>query len=281
MHRTLPFLAALVALSGCEGSAQMTRTEALEALGEYANSGRGEAATTEPIEVSTTFTIGQAVEAAAEQLAAFWESQQPCNTVTWTGATVTIDYGGLADSCDFMGHTYGGVTIVSVDSAAVGELAVTHTWQAMNNGDVQVDGGALVTWDGVDETRHVTTEHTWTDLADGTTVDVEGDHVWGYLDPNLKFLGGYTLDGTRDWHAESGDWHMDMAGLEIRLQDPVPQAGLITLTNPAGKELDITSVRIDEATIRVTLSTAYEDWVFDINQLGVPSEVTETSATGA
>ena len=57
--------------------------------------------------------------------------------------------------------------------------------------------------------------------------------------------------------------------------EPVAQAGSIVLTNPAGKELTLLHERIDETTIQVTLTGARRDWVFDINALGIPTEVEE------
>lgn len=278
-HHLLGLTAVIALSSGCGET--MTNAEVLEALQESGDSSRGEAAGTEPIEISTSFTIGQAVEAAAEELAAFWESQRPCTTVTWSGAEVTIDYGDLDDSCEFNGNTYGGVAVVAVEDAAVGSIEVSHTWEALNNGDVEVNGGALVTWDGVDQTRHVTTEHTWTDLEDGREVDVTGDHMWGHVDDELGLLGGLTLDGTRDWVSDTGEWNAEISDMELRLQDPVAQAGTLVVTNPDGKELTMLHERQDEETIRVTITSGVREWVFDINRLGIPQEVEEDeTATG-
>ncbi len=272
----------LAALALCGACSDMTNAEVLQALEETRDSARGETATQEPIEISTEFTLGQAVEAAAQELAAFWESQEPCTDVTYSGGKLTIDYGTLDDPCTFRGHTYAGLAEVEITSAEAGAVEVTHTWTGLNNGDVQVDGGAVVTWDGAAETRNVVTDHTWTDLDDGRTVDVTGDHTWGRLEQGTPgWLGGYTLEGTRDWTSDSGDWHIEMADLELRLIDPVAQAGTITLTNPDGKELVMTHERQDENTIRVTLTAGSREWVFDVNALGIPSEVDEEGEPGA
>ena len=273
----LAALALLTCTSACTTEG-MTNAEVLEALEETRDSSRGEAATQEPIEISTEFTIGDAVEAAAQQVRDFWISQQPCTEITTDGNKLIIDYGTLDDACTFQGKTYAGVAEVTVDSAELGQLQVTHTWIGINNGDVQVDGGALVTWDGSDETRNVVTEHTWTDLDDGFTVDVVGDHTWGRLvEGTPGWLGGYTLEGTRDWTSDAGEWSIDMNDLEIRLIDPVAQAGTIVLTNPAGKELTLVHERQDENTIRVTLTSGLREWVYDINALGIPSEVEDSA----
>src|SRR5690606_15935127 len=129
-------------------------------------------------------TIGAAVEAAAEQIAAWWDSQQDCTTVMVSGATTTVDFGDLDDDCVFQGRTYGGVARITVGSTSALQLEVRHDWEGLTNGDVVVDGGADVTWSGDDLTRRVITSHTWTGLDDGAVVDVEGDHIWGYLDPS-------------------------------------------------------------------------------------------------
>ena len=84
------------------------------------------------------------------------------------------------------------------------------------------------------------------------------------------------MEGTRDWTSEEGDWHIDMNGLEIRLQDPVAQAGQIVLTDPEGRTLTLEHERLDERTIRITLEGTREPLVFDINQLGIPTEVEES-----
>lgn len=272
MTRLLPFPIALAMLIGCNAS-YMTNAEALEALLESNRSARGEAATREAIEISTEATIGDTVEAYVEALAAFWESQVDCTTVSWAGTTVTIDYGTLADSCTYNGHTYAGLVEVAVTNITLTDIDVEHTWTGFSNGDVKVDGGATVTWDGTAETRSVHTEHTWTDLADKTTVDVEGEHVWGYIDSEQQILGGVTLDGTRDWTSDSQDWLLEMVGLEMRLEDPAPQAGMIELTNPDGKTLQINYVRLDDSTIEATITGTRGDLVFHINKLGIPEEV--------
>lgn len=285
MTRSTTVLAALalaVGTSACQTGETMTNAEVLQALEETRDSSRGEDATTEPIEISTEFTIGDAVEAAAQQIRDFWQSQQPCTDILWEGNKLTIDYGTLDDACTFQGKTYAGIAEVTVDSTELGQLQVTHDWIGINNGDVQVDGGAFVTWDGSDETRHVTTEHTWTDLDDGEMVDVVGDHVWGRIDEGVPgWIGGYTLEGTRDWTSDSGEWSIDMNDLELRLIDPVAQAGTIVLTNPDGKELTLVHERQDETTIRVTLTSGLREWVYDINALGIPTEVEGEGSTGA
>ena len=273
--RPLLGLATVIALGTACQPAEMTGAEVLEALAEVGASARGEQATTEPIELSTDFTIGAALDAAADELAAFWESQEPCTDVTWSGTEVTVDYGGLDDTCTYNGNTFGGIAFIDIGSTEASGLQVDHTWTGITNGDVTVDGGATVTWTDANTFREVTTDHTWTDVKDGTVVDVQGQHTLTWIDDTNKALGGVVLDGDRSWQSESGDWHLDMNDLELRLQDPVAQAGTLSVLSPNGKSLDMVHERIDEDTIRVTLEGTRRTWVYDINRLGVPTEVTE------
>ncbi len=275
MRWTGPRIAGLLLVTGCE-TEEMGVLEALAALEEVNQSARGEQATGDVIEISTDFTIGDALAAAAQTIADFWESQAPCTTVTVDGNVTTIDYGTLDDECKFNGKSYSGVNTVTVQSTTAGELEVLHDWNGFSDGDVQVDGGATVTWSGDDHTRHVVTEHTWTD-TEGTSVDVYGDHVSGRIQEDVPvWLDGFTLDGTRDWTSDSGDWALTMQGLELRLIDPAPQTGAIDLTSPKGKTLGIVYERVDEDTIQATLvGVRGGDRVYHINRLGQAEDVTE------
>ncbi|HHO53458.1 MAG TPA: hypothetical protein ENK18_21955 [Deltaproteobacteria bacterium] len=273
--RNLPLLALipLTILTGCEDE-EMGLLEALAALDEVNQSSRGEAATSEVIEISTDFTIGGALQDAAQAVADFWESQADCAEVSVQGNVTTIDYGTLEDSCTWQGRTYAGVNTVTIQSTTPGELQLLHDWAGFTNGDVTVDGGATVTWSGNDLTRRVQTEHTWTDTG-GAQVDVVGDHISGRIDEDKPvWESGFTLDGTRDWTSDSGDWTLEMTDLELRLVDPAPQAGSIDLINPANKSLTILYERVDEDTIQATLQGLRGgDRVYHIDRLGIPEEI--------
>src|SRR5688500_6558491 len=132
----------LVLAGGCFDTGEMGLVEALDALDQVNRSGRGDQATSEVIEVSTDFTIGGALEDAAAIIADFWESQAPCTTVTWSGATTTVDYGTLDDACAFEGRTYAGVNTITVQSTTQGEREVPHDWDTFTEGFVTVDEGA-------------------------------------------------------------------------------------------------------------------------------------------
>lgn len=266
--RLITVAAALVAMVGCTG--KMSTLEALEALEQARISGEGEAATAEPIEVSTDFTIGEGLAQAAQALAAWWQSQMPCSEVTWDDSTVSVDFGELGDACQYNGHTFAGLTDITVQAAGPTEVHVDHEWTGFRNEDIQVDGGATVTWSGDTNTRRVITDHVWTDEV--TTVKVAGDHVYGFVD-EANWLDGFTLEGTRDWDHEGVPWHLDMEGIELRLQDPVPQSGVYRLVDPEGRELLLTFERQDEGTIRVTFEGTWRGLVVDVNRFGFVEEV--------
>jgi len=270
--RKIGTLVALFALTaGCD-SGQMTKLQALDALQRSSESSRGETATSEPIEVSTDFTIGEGLAAAAEELAAWWDSQAPCTEVSTVGTVTTLDFGDLSDNCTYNGHTYAGLVDIEVQLNSLTQAEVHHGWTGFTNGDVTVDGGALVTWDWDDTlTRSVQTEHTWTDNAEGDTVDVVGAHTFGLLDPaGVDVWQGMSLEGERTWTDDSGDWVLDMSEVEFRLQDPVPQAGVWTLTSPEDKELVLTFARLDAATIEAVVTGVYGgDIVYHVTALGI------------
>ncbi len=261
-------------LVGCEDE-EMGVVEALEALAQVNESGRGVQATSEVVEVSTDFTIGAALLDAAETIGDFWDSQAPCTEVTYRDAVVTVDYGTLEDDCVYNGHTYAGVNTNEVVSTTLGSLEVEHTWDGFTNGEVRVDGVADVTWTGTERTWHVVTDHTWTDVTDpAVVVDVHGEHETGPLEDDAPVWStGFTLEGTRDWTTEGDTWSLVMTGLELRMFDPAPQAGTIDLVSPADKTLTIAYDRVDEDTISATLiGVRGGDRVYHISRLGVVDE---------
>ncbi|MEZ4317723.1 MAG: hypothetical protein R3F61_09465 [Myxococcota bacterium] len=261
MIRILVPAAVVFALVGC--GEEMGPLEAAAALQQSARSSEGTNATQEPIEVSTDFTIGSALQDAAAELEVFWDSQAGCNEVTRDGNTLNIDWGELGDGCVYNGHTFAGLTAITVEKTEASDLAVKHEWFGFRNEDVTVDGQADVTWSSEARTRRVITEHTWT-ATDGETADVQGDHEFGVRDGS-----GFTLDGTRDWQTDKGEWHLDMVGIGFRLQDPLPEEGSYVVTNPAGKVLDLTFTRLDEQTIEAVLTGVRGgDIVYHVTPLG-------------
>lgn len=247
--------------SAClEKDEELTREEAQEALESEKLASSAQALTLEVIEVSTKFTIGGAVKNAAKELRDLLISQAGCtkigvrrNVVVQEGATVTLDFGTLDDKCMFNGHTYAGIAKLTVMRTDAKELEVYHEWEGLTDGQVTVDGWARVTWNGNDRTRHVEHDVDWTSKKRKGTMHTSGDRTQRLVDPALGLKGGIVIDGTRDWSLDDGRaWHLDIDGIEVRGQDPVPQAGTYTLTTPKDKTLTMEFERISDNKIRVT-----------------------------
>lgn len=251
--------------TGCKEE-ELTYSEAQQALEETVASTKSEVVATEIITLTTSFTIGQAVEDAAEELRSFVASQVPCSTVTLENATVTIDFGTLDDACTFNGHTYAGVASVHIERNDMGDVVVSHEWADLTNGDVTLDGGATVTWSFDDGTRHVAHDAVWSDGK--RSVHATGDRTQRLIDPELGLAGGIQIDGARTWDASGKVWDLQIEGVQMRGQDPVPQAGQYTLTTPEDKEMGILFERIDEDTIRVTFTGLKKEHVFEVNSTG-------------
>ena len=136
-------VAMLLAAAACrpvEESADepMTQTEAEQALVEAQLSQEGEALTSGVIEISTNFTIGGAIEEAAENLRSFAQSQIPCSTVTRAEGQVTID-GDYA----YLGYMYGpeGTSIVDISDPRNPRLVTTIMLQNKQSHSPQGAGG--------------------------------------------------------------------------------------------------------------------------------------------
>lgn len=269
--RPIQFLLAssLVAvLAGCpkdKADGPMTQGEAAEALEESTLSSQAAALTTSSIEVGTTFTIGKAVKDAAAELRTFIETQLPCAEITLADATLTVEYGKKAGNCTYKGHTFTGTHAIKVaknDDA----IEVDHEWKDLSNGVVKVTGTAQVTWDVGDQTRHVVHDLTWTRLRDGRTGRGTGDRTQRPLAGGLA--EGIQVDGDRSWTGSAGRWDLAIEGVQMRWQDPVPQAGTYRLASPKGRSLALSFTRIDEDSIQVSLSSGDKEFKFVVNALG-------------
>jgi hypothetical protein len=257
-------LAVLVA-PGCKQQ-ELTWGEANAALQESVSSAQSEVVAAEVIEISTNFTIGGAVEQAAEELRAFVASQIPCSTATVANAELTIDFGTLADGCTFNGHTYAGIAKIQVERNNNGDVEVTHTWQELTNGVVTLNGGATVTWSLAEGTRHVVHDVVWKD--DKREVVASGDRTQRLIDPAAGLLGGIQIDGERNWSSAGKDWDLRIDAVQIRGQDPVPQAGSYVLTTPDDKVLTLSFTRVDSDTIEVKLTGTKKDYTFNVTSTG-------------
>lgn len=286
MNKTvaLAALTATIALASTPGCRQenkdpLTAGEARMALDEASMSAQASSVMSGSIEISTDFTIGGAVEDAAQEIRDYVVSQLPCAEVTLASNTLTIEYGALPGDCTYRGHTYSGSHSITVERNDEGEVIVDHAWDELSNGVVSVTGEANVTWSFQEETRHVVHELTWTRLSDGRVGVGSGDRTQRPLAGGI--LEGFQVDGERGWEGESGNWELGIDGVQMRWQDPVPQAGTYTLTTPNDKILSMSFLRLDEDTIEVTLENGKRTFSFNVNSIGLVTDNGMTEEPGA
>lgn len=256
-------------LSGCpkkDSEDPLTLAEAKEAVEESTLSDQAISVVNGTVEISTNFTIGQAVEAAAEELRSFIASQLPCAEITLQNATLSVEYGANAGNCTYHGHTYSGTHTVTV-SKSEGDVVLEHAWSDLSNGVVSVSGSAEVTWSLQDKSRHVKHELTWTRLSDGRQGVGSGDRTQSALAGGIA--EGIRVAGLRTWQGKSGRWDTAINNVEMRWVDPVPQSGSYVLATPYDKSLSMAFERVDEDTIRVTLASGDKSFSFNVNKLGV------------
>lgn len=268
--RVLVGLVLTVVLSGCpkkkdDGEA-LTLAEAQQAVEESTLSSQAESLQSASVEITTSFTIGQAVENAAAEIRTFIESQLPCAEITLSNATLSVKYGAKPGSCVYKGHTFSGMHSVRVDKNEQAQVLVHHEWTDLSNGKVTLNGSADVTWDFQAKSRHVVHNVTWKRVLDGFSVTGEGDRTQTALAGGL--VEGIQVDGTRSWSSVRGEWNLVIDGVEMRWVDPVPQAGSYTLLTPKNKKLGLAFERVDEDTIQVTVSNASRSFSFDVTKAG-------------
>lgn len=264
-------LPALLLTASCKkDEPPMTAAEARQALEETALSGDAASLTGGSLEIATSFTLGQAVEAAAEEIRGFVTSQLPCAEVTLSGASLTVEYGANAGNCTYRGHEYSGSHTITLSRNDQDAVVVDHEWDALSNGRVTVSGTAKVTWNAEDPSRHVVHDLQWTRLADGREGQGSGDRTQRPLPGGLE--EGIQVDGIRSWSGQSGDWDLAISGVQMRWADPVPQAGSYTLQSPEGRDLGMSFSRVDEDTIEVTVSSEGKSFSFNVTSTGAVTE---------
>jgi hypothetical protein len=270
MHiKSLTFVLGLGFLvAGCprQKEGDFTLGEATQALEESSAATQAEGLSATSVDISTNFTIGQAVENAAAELRTFVESQLPCAEVMLEGATLTVEYGVNPGNCTYRGHTFSGQHSVTVARNEMNQVEVHHAWTDFSNGNITLNGTADVTWDFQALTRNVVHQSTWTNKK-GRIGEGEGDRTQSLLPGGLA--EGIQVDGSRSWSGERGEWDLAIDGVQMRWADPVPQAGSYTLNTPFKKTLSMSFSRVDEDTIRVLVAGPKKEFSFTVSKLGV------------
>jgi hypothetical protein len=244
----------------------LSAAEARSALDEASLASQAQSLTADTIEISTNFTIGQAVESAAHELGNFIRSQLPCAGVSVSGKTLSITYAAKSGNCSYRGHNLSGTSSVSVTRNDTDEVVVDHTWTNLSNGRVTLNGTAHVTWNLRERSRHVVHSSTWTRVSDGRQAQGSGDVTQTVLEGGL--VEGIRVDGSRSWSGPRGDWDLGIDGVEMRWIDPVPQTGTYTLRTPYGKTASLSFSRVDADTIRVSVQSKASHFSFDVSSAG-------------
>lgn len=256
-------LTAVFLLSGCAG---LTLEEARQVLDETKLVSQTSALTSSSIEICTNFTIGDAVQQAAEELRDFIKSQLPCAEITLADATLTVTYGANPGDCEHHGHTFSGSHSITIERNEQSAVQVEHTWTDFSNQVVELDGTATVTWDFQNLTRNVVHTANWTRLADGRTGEGSGDRTQEALDEGI--LTGFSVDGQRTWIGEAGEWNLDIDNVEMRWVDAVPQSGAYKLDAPFDKSVTVRFERISDTQIKVTIEGPRNSFNFNVTTLG-------------
>lgn len=268
--KTLTAVLALpvLVLTGCprDRDDALTLGEATAALEQASDAGQAEGLTAASVDVSTSFTIGKAVDQAAVELETFIGAQLPCADVTLEDATLTVVYGAKRGNCSYRGHTFAGTHVIAIERNDATQVDVHHEWIGLSNGVVSLDGTADVTWNLADKTRRVRHTSQWKHSKSGRTGQGSGDRVQSLLPAGLS--EGIQVDGERTWEGERGRWELTIDGVQMRWTDPVPQAGSYALTTPFDKSLSMAFHRVDDDTIQVMVSGPRRSFTFDVSKAG-------------
>jgi hypothetical protein len=257
----------LLVLTGCPREKEtLTLGEATAALEQASDAGQAEGLTAATVDISTNFTIGEAVKNGAAELQTFIQTQLPCADITLEGATLTVVYGAKSGSCTYRGHTFEGTHVIGVERNDDAQVEVHHEWIGLSNGVVSLDGTADVTWSSNDKTRRVQHTSQWKHLKSGRVGHGSGDRLQSVLSGGITT--GIQVDGERTWEGERGRWDLAIDGVQMRWTDPVPQSGSYTLATPFDKSLGMAFSRVDDDTIRVKVSGPRRDFSFDVSRAG-------------
>jgi len=266
-------LALGLALTGGCFDRTASNLEMRAAVGEIVAQGQAQAVENEITEITTSFTIGGGVAEVAQEIQAFAETQAPCSTVTGADNTLTIDFGVLDDACTYRGHTYAGIVTIeiSLDGAAT---IIDHTYADFTNGNITMNGDKKVTYS--EQSRRVVTDYEF-ETEDGELITTSSDRLQTLLDESAGILGGIEINGDRSWTGESGDWELNIDGVELRWIDPVPQSGVYSLVTPRDKTITMSFERVDDDTIAVIVDGGRNTKTYHVTTAGMIEEQTEAA----
>lgn len=272
MKRRLFALCVPLLLTACPKDREQALTvdEAKEALSEATVASQAENLTGATIDIATSFTIGQGVTAALNEVQSFVQAELPCADVSVAGQTLTIVYGAKAGNCTYRGHSLAGTAEITVSKNDAGQVVVDHEWTDLHNDFVSLTGSAHVTWDARAQSRSVQHDTTWTPFNTGNVVHGSGDRTQVAL--NGDVTQGIRVNGTRSWQTTRGNWDLAISGVEMRWSDPVPQAGSYALATPFGANVGLSFARVDGETIRVTVSGPKHSFAFNVSKIGTAQQ---------
>ncbi|TVQ92557.1 MAG: hypothetical protein EA397_07040 [Deltaproteobacteria bacterium] len=235
-------------LVGC-GERPMSLAEQQEAVRLSVETARMDAATDDVVHVTTSFTLGQAASEAAQELRDWWESQASCASLTLEDSTLTVDF-GTSGECTWNGRSWTGTATVTITHSDEDDAVVRHQWEDLSNGIGVLNGEATVTWSSDVGSRRVRTDASWRGQR---TLQVTSDRRIERLQPGGPPGSGIVIEGSREWTIDGSEpWTMEINNVEIRPQDPAPQAGSYVITSPSERDLTLSFQRLDENTVRIT-----------------------------
>lgn len=245
------------------GCAALSREEAREALEEAQLYSEATSLIGNTVDLSENFSIGEAVNASAQNLRDFYASQMPCARVESEDNTVTVEYGAEGDDCEHRGMTFTGVHRVTVELNEENQVEVHHEWTKLENGKIEVSGTADVTWSGgEDPSRRIVHNLSWKRLDDGRGAQGRGDRVQQPLRGDIT--EGITVSGDAVWEGESGNYDLRISDVEMRWVDPVPEHGKYVLDTPFDESVTLEFNRSSERTIDVAVKSGSRRFEFEV-----------------
>jgi hypothetical protein len=218
------------------------------------------------IEILTEFDEGTSLSDVATQIADFWNEQVNCATGTADSWEVVLDYGVVDDGCTWRGRNIGGQHEVRVTDLGPEIVSFTHEFLDYTDGVVHVDGELVVTWEPDTFTRVVDADWFWW-IGDDLPRQVVGQHSYASVDATERLLGDVTIDGSRVWVTDDGSVDQEMEGVEYRLADPVPSAGVWRMIVQRTEIIEMSFGRPDGA-FEVDVVGASQPFRFEVDTTG-------------